>query len=244
MIIYQSTFVPLFCSASSATGNLFCVSFSGFHFSDLQQHVRQILTFALSDTTKRNYHSVWNTYMKFCHFYSLSPFPASPSAITAFIVLASCSVKSHHTINNYLSALRRLHILCNFNVTAFDDIQIKLTQKGLENSMVHVPRRKAPLTPLILLQFHANLNVRDSAHLALWSAFVVGFFTFFRTANLVPSSLGKFSPHNALSRDSVTFTGSFAILTVTYQDPSVRRYCTRCSDSSHSRLSSLPYVGA
>ena len=153
--------------------------------------------------------------MKFCHFYSLAPFPASPSAIAAFIVLVSCSVESHHTINNYLNALQRLQILGNFDVTAFDDIQDKLTQKGLENSMVHVPHRKAPLTLLILLQFHAHFNVRDLSNLALWSAFVVGFFTFFRTAILVPSSLGKFSPHNALLRGSVTFTGSGALLTVT-----------------------------
>ena len=81
--------------------------------------------------------------------------------------------------------------------------------------MVHVPHRKAPLTLLILLQFHAHLNIRDLSNLALWSAFVVGFFTFFRTANLVPSSLGKFSPHNALLRGSVTFTGSGTLLTVT-----------------------------
>ena len=57
---------------------------------------------------------------------------------------------------------------------AFDHIHVKLTQKGLEKSMVHVPHRKAPLSPSILLQFRAHLNLCDSAHLALWSAFPVG----------------------------------------------------------------------
>lgn len=51
------------------------------------------------------------------------------------------------------------------------------------------------LTPSILFHFHAHLNVRDSAHLALWSAPLVGFFTFFWTTNLVPQTF-TVSLHN------------------------------------------------
>ena len=96
-----------------------------------------------------------------------------PSTIAAFLTLVSFSVKSYQTINNYLSALRRLHVFSHFDTTAFDDIHVKLTQKGLEKSMVHVPHRKAPLSASILLQFRAHLNLCDSAHLALWSAFLI-----------------------------------------------------------------------
>ena len=81
--------------------------------------------------------------------------------------------------------------------------------------MIHIPHRKAPLTPSILFQFHAHLNLRDSAHLALWCALLVGFFTFFRTANLVPQAFDSFSPQHVLSRGSVHFTDSGACLTVT-----------------------------
>lgn len=189
--------------------------FTGFRLDDLQRQVTRIQAFALSDNTKRNYRSVWNTYSKFCQFYSITPFPASASTVAAFIVLLSFSVKSHHTINNYLSALRRLHVFCHFDTSGFDDIHVKLTQKGLEKSMVHLPHRKAPLTPGILLQFYRNLDIRDSAHLALWCAILVGFFSFFRTANLVPRSLDSSSPHQVLSRGSITFTSSATLITVT-----------------------------
>ena len=81
--------------------------------------------------------------------------------------------------------------------------------------MVHLPRRKAPLTPSVLLQFNAHLDLRDSAHLALWSAYLVGFFSFFRTANLVPPSLDTFSSRNTLSRNSITFNSSSALITIT-----------------------------
>ena len=135
--------------------------------------------------------------------------------MASFIALLSFSVKSHHTVNNYLTALRRLHVFCHFDTSAFDDIHVKLTQKGLEKSMVHLPHRKAPLTPAILLQFYCHLNMCDSAHFALWCALLVGFFSFFRTANLVPRSFEKFSTHQVLSRGSITFASSGALLTVT-----------------------------
>ena len=188
---------------------------AGFQLDDLQLCVTRIQALALSDSTRRNYHSVWNTYLNFCQFYSITPFPAYSTTIASFIALLSFSVKSHHTVNNYLSALWRLHVFCHFDTSAFDDIHVKLTQKGLGKAMVHLPRRKPPLTPAILLQFYCHLNIRDSAYLALWCALLVGFFSFFRTANLVPQSLEEFSTHQVLSRSNVTFASSGALLTVT-----------------------------
>ena len=81
--------------------------------------------------------------------------------------------------------------------------------------MVCISHRKAPLTPSALLQFSAHLDLRHSAHLSLWSACLVGFFTFFRTANLVPPSLDTFSSRNTLSRNSITFKNSGALITIT-----------------------------
>ena len=69
--------------------------------------------------------------------------------------------------------------------------------------MIHIPHRKAPLTPSILFQFHAHLNLRDSAHLALWCALLVGFFTFFRTANLVPQTFDSLSYLEAASTSPI-----------------------------------------
>ena len=65
--------------------------------------------------------------------------------------------------------------------------------------MVHLPHRKAPLTPGILLQFYRNLDIRDSAHLALWYAILVGFFSFFRTvSHLIKSYPRAASPSPVL----------------------------------------------
>ena len=70
------------------------------------------------------------------------------------------------------------------------------------------------LSPSILSKFCSHLNLRWSP-LVLWSAFLIGFFTFFRTANFVPNFLDTFSSHFVLSRGSIMFTSSGALLTVT-----------------------------
>ena len=77
--------------------------------------------------------------------FELQPFPASPSTIATFVILSLVIfyVKWYQTINNYLSALHRLHVFCHFDTQAFLEIHVKLTQTGLEKSMVHVPHHKA-----------------------------------------------------------------------------------------------------
>lgn len=81
--------------------------------------------------------------------------------------------------------------------------------------MVYIPQHKAPLSPSILLQFRAHLNLCNSAYLALWSAFLVGFFTFFRTAKLVLRSLDAITSLTVLSRGGIASTSSGALLTFT-----------------------------
>ena len=105
--------------------DLFVLTANGNHLFILSYFRLPSMWFAASRPV--NYHPVWNTYLKFCDFYKLQPFPALPSTITMFITLVSFSVKSHHTINNYRSTLRRLHVFCHLD--AFDDIHVKLMQK-------------------------------------------------------------------------------------------------------------------
>ena len=103
--------------------------------------------------------------------------------LSSFIMLVGFSVKPHKTVHNYVSALLMLHDLCSFDSAAFDDIRVKL------------------IFPYASYQSHfrSHLDFRNSAHLALWAALLVGFFTFFRTANLCPPSRETFSSFSTLS---------------------------------------------
>ena len=61
----------------------------------------------------------------------------------------------------------------------------------------------------------------------------MGFFSFFRTANLVPCSLDSFSPHQVLSRGSITFTSSGTLITVMHENSSGRGHCSRRPSTLH-----------
>ena len=182
------------------------LSLPGFRYEDLQGEAAKVQASALSEGTKRNYRSIWSLYDKFTRFYDLEPFPATPETLSSFITLVGFSVKSHKTVYNYDSALRKLHDLSSFDSAAFDDIRVKLTLKGLEKVKRHIPLRKLPITPDMLLKFRSHLDFRNSSHLALWAALLVGFFTFFRTANLCPPSKETFCSFSTLSRNNITFT--------------------------------------
>ena len=195
----------------TATGNHLFILSSAIYSSMFAK----IQDFTLSAATKQNYHSVYNTSLKFCDFYKLQPFPASPSTIATFITLVSFSVKSHHTINNYISALRRLHVFCQLDASAFDDIHVKLARKGLEKFMIHIPHRKAPLRPSILFNSKPTLICVTLPIKPCCPPFCLVSSPFFLTANLVPQTFDSFSPQQALSRGSVHFNDSGGCLTVT-----------------------------
>ena len=192
------------------------LSLPGFRYEDLQGEAAKVQASALSEGTKRNYRSIWSLYDKFTRFYDLEPFPATPETLSSFITLVGFSVKSHKTVYNYVSALRKLHDLSSFDSAAFDDIRVKLTLKGLEKVKRHISLRKLPITPDMLLKFRSHLDFRNSARLALWAALLVGFFTFFRTANLCPPSKETFCSFSTLSRNNITFTSWGAAITVTW----------------------------
>ena len=107
--------------------------------------------------------------------------------------------------------------------------------------MMHIPHRKASLTPSILFNFRAHFNLHDSAHLALLCTLLVGFFTFLRTANLIPHAFDRFSPQLAFSRGSVHFNDSGACLTVTRtKTRQVGDTALARSSSPHSWIVALP----
>ena len=203
------------CCLSNVHGD--AVSFlisPGFCCEDLQGEAAKVQASALSEGTKHNYSSVWSLYDKFTRFYNLKPFPATPETLSSFITSVGFSVKSHKTVHNYILALHKLHDLCLFDSTAFDDIRVKLTLKGLEKLKRHIPLCKLPNTPDMLLKFRSHLDFRNSAHLALWAALLVGFFTFFRTAKICPPSRETFSCFSTLSCNDITFTSWGAAIIV------------------------------
>ena len=208
------------CTLSNVFGDsVSFLSSPGFRYEELQGEAAKGQASALSDGTKHNYRSIWSLYDEFTRFHNLKPFPATPEILSSFITLVGFSVKSLKTLYNYISALHKLHDVCSFNSAAFDDIRVKLTLKGLEILKRHIPLRKLPITPDMLLKFRSLLDLGNSAHLTLWAALLFDFFTFFQTANLCPPSRETFSCFSTLSRNDMR--GNYSNV---HHDKTIRRH--------------------
>ena len=80
--------------------------------------------------------------------------------------------------------------------------------------MAEKPNHKAHLTIENLYQIQRNTNLNSSKHLACWAATCMGFFSFLRSANLVPKTAGRREPIPALTRSDFYFTERGAVLLV------------------------------
>ena len=84
-------------------------------------------------------------------------------------------------------------------------------------------RQAQPVTPDILLDLVAFLDLTKQADLAFWGVLVLGFYTFFRKSNLIPDSCEEFNLRKQLTRSQVEFQGTVAALTITWSKTIQRR---------------------
>ena len=142
-----------------------------------------------SDGTWKNFRSVLNQYLRFCNEFQLSPFPASGKALNGFAIITSLRVKSPRTVTNYLSSLKTLQHLFDLPTKNFSDFGVRLTIRGLNKTMLHVSQRKRPINMDMLHRFANILLSGDHINnISLLACILTGFFSFFRSSNLLLKS--------------------------------------------------------
>ena len=169
--------------------------------------------------TWKNFRSILQKYYKFCHQYGLTALPASTDSLNGFAVITALRVKSPHTVSNYISALKSIHHVLALPLDSFSYFYLRLTQRGLHRSMIYVSQRKRPITIHMLYQFAEILLPGGHINnICLLASILVGFFSFFRSSNLLPNSTSKsdFNPLRQLSRGSFRFYDGGVVLTVFY----------------------------
>ena len=187
---------------------------TGNYFSDvkeqwhtLQYQARQTQGLSLAPSTRANYRSAFRAFCLFCVYFGLVPLPTSLDTLVCFVQFLSRSFTSAQAIENYVSAIRYVH-RWNFQKCDFDleNFCLKDTLRGLNRFMARPPTQKLPITPAILHQLLANLDLTCDLGCVLKAAFTINFFTFARKANLVPPSHQQFDPRKQLSRGSIRVT--------------------------------------
>ena len=158
---------------------------------------------AFADSTEQSYRRHWRVYIFFCGCLGLQPFPASPANLCIFATYVSSFCSAPQSISSYLSSLKSLHLLLDFDASGFLDYELRLTLRGIARLKLHIARQAAPITHHILLQFSAILDLQSAEDTTFWCLFLFAFFCMARKSNLVPDTYGGFDAEKQLSRGRV-----------------------------------------
>lgn len=124
-------------------------------------------------------------FLKFVELLGQECFPISVYNLCLYIQFLSCSLSSPQSIRNYVSGLKTIHLLFNVPFPDYNNMFIKLTFKGLEKRLQHVPRRASPMTPQILVQLYDLLDFSIIEHVVMWCLFLFMFFLFARKSQFM-----------------------------------------------------------
>ena len=144
---------------------------------------------AANTVSTRN--SQWRKYMTFCVDNELIAVPAEPLTVACFLVFMGGTAK-FLTINNYVSAIIRLHDYFSHPTDFRNFFLIQLGLKGLKRQLGDHVEQKVPLSVSQLLSIYGNLDLRDPIVRAMWTALVLSFRTLLRKSNLVPNTSTDF----------------------------------------------------
>ena len=137
--------------------------------------------------------------------------PATIDSLCLYAQFLSRTFKATTSIQNYLSAVKKLHLMLDLPYPK-GDFELKLALKGLSRNNPHCPRQATPVTPDILRKILQMLDVTKAVDSVFWSLFLTAFFSLARKSNLVQDAYGC---ERLLKRQDVKQTSSG--MTVTFK---------------------------
>ena len=174
---------------ASSTSNpmaLPTVSSSEIEFNSIRPELEDAVDFAQAEkstATRRAYRSDFEIFRTWCGTKGLSPLPASPEAVAAFLAFDAKSGTQSSTLERRLAALRYAHKLAGHPSPTASEA-VKATLRGIKRTLRHCTIRKAPATSEKIAAMAAATGksvrgLRDRAMLLL------GFAGAFRRSELV-----------------------------------------------------------
>ena len=166
---------------------------------------------AWAPSTLRTRNSQWNRFIDFCHSNDLIPMPAEPRTVARFLVFQARTCK-YVTVNNYMSAINRLHAFYGYKINFREIFMIKLVLSGIKRQLGDKSTQKIPLTTTQMRSMYDTLDWEDINVRSKWCALMLSFRSLLRKSNIVPDTLTEMG--HVLLRKHVIFNDEGLILHV------------------------------
>ena len=146
--------------------------FSGSWVVGLRKDLLATQRQAFAPGTLKNLKSQWKKFAAFAAFSSLHNLPITMDQLCLYIQFLSRSLKCPKSVRNYVSGLKTLHELLDLPFPPYSSIPVRLTFRGLDRSVAHVPNQAEPITINILSDIGKVLNFQDPLHVVVWCLFL------------------------------------------------------------------------
>ena len=90
-----------------------------------------------------------------------------------------------------------------FRPPPWTDHLYRLTARGITRELGHVVRRAQPVTPRLLIDVSRFVDLRYDIQMVAWVATLVGYYTFLRKMNTLPTTLGGFDARTQVARQNL-----------------------------------------
>jgi len=179
---------------------LFCVIPGSFEM-ELDNAVKQYLSCAFADNTKKAYKTHRNSYINFCTRFGYSAVPASSTTLCRYAAYLAQKLK-FGSIKQYLNIVRILHAEWGLPNPILNDFALNCTLKGIRRCLGDTVNRKQPITPILLRKLLSKLNLKASLDATVWAVSLCMFFGLLRKSNVMPDN---FLTEKHLRRRDVKF---------------------------------------
>lgn len=199
---------------SLTVGNIYFTGRSTW-VSQLKKDLQSTQRKAFARGTIKNLQSQWNKFVKFTQLMDRVMFPISTDDLCLYIQFLTRSLSSPQSVRNYVSGLKTIHTLCDMPFPSTSAVSVRLTFRGMDKLVAHVPKRASPITPQILCRIARLIDFTKPDLVVMWTLFLFLFFLFSRKSQFIPQSVSD--PHipKLVTRRDIVFDRG--ILRVTFK---------------------------
>ena len=128
----------------------------------------------------------------------------------------SRSFKSVDSIRNYISGIRKVHLLLGFQLDNINQFILNFSLKGLERLKGHCVKQAEPMTPELLARMYSVMDMADVNDTVYWCLFLFAFFLVARKSNLVPTTSDDIVKGKCLLRKNVEVKIDHLVVTMNW----------------------------
>ena len=145
----------------------------------LDTEVANFIQQVYAASTKSAYATHRKSYLSFCRILGYSPVPATSETLSRYAAFLAHSLK-FQSIKQYMNIIRILHAEWNLPNPMENNYQLHCLKQGIRRTHGDHTCRKAPLTPALLLEILAQLDLAKQADCAFWAALLLMFYGMLR----------------------------------------------------------------